>query len=164
MKDKPVSDDVKPDSSGPPPRKINPPHYFALSLIAMGLLRWLVDSQPLLGPLAWIGVLPIVAGGFVAFRAAGQFAKAGTNIVPLTRSTALVTSGMFARSRNPMYASMSVVLIGIALLLDRAAPWIVVPIFVAILRLRFIRYEERLMQATFGQAYLDYKARVRRWL
>ena len=159
-----MSDDVKPDSSGPRPRKINPPHYFALSLIAMGLLRWFVDSPPLLGPIAWIGLVPIVGGVAVAMRAAEQFAQIGTNIVPLTRSTALVTDGMFARSRNPMYTSMIAVVIGVALVLDRAAPWIVLPIFVAILRLRFIRHEERLMEATFGQTYLDYKARVRRWL
>jgi len=159
-----VSDDVKPDSSAPAPRTINPPHYFVLSLLAMGLLRWLIDTPPLLGPIAWIGLAPILAGVAVALRAAGQFAKAGTNIVPLTRSTALVTDGMFARSRNPMYTSMVAVVIGVALVLDRAAPWVVVAVFVAILRLRFIRHEERLMEATFGQAYVDYKARVRRWL
>ena len=159
-----MPNDVKTDSSGPSPRKINPPHYFALSLLAMGLLRWLIDAPPLLGPIAWIGVVPIVGGVAVAMRAARQFANAGTNIVPLTRSTAFVTDGMFARSRNPMYTSMVAVVIGVALVLDRAAPWIVLPIFVAILRLRFIRHEEGLMEATFGRAYLDYKARVRRWL
>ena len=159
-----MTNDVKPDSSGPSPRTINPPHYFVLSLVAMGLLRWLIVSPPLLGPIAWVGLLPVVVGVAVAMRAARQFADAGTNIVPLTRSTALVTDGMFARSRNPMYASMVAVVLGVALVLDRAAPWIVPPMFVAILRLRFIRHEERLMAATFGQAYLDYKARVRRWL
>ena len=161
----PVTDDGQPDTSGvATPRKINPPHYFGLALIAMGLLRWFVAAPPLLGTLAWIGVVPIVAGMFVAARAAGQFEKVGTNIVPLTRSTALVTDGMFARSRNPMYTSMVAIVTGVALVLDRWAPWIVVPVFVGILRLHFIRHEERLMEATFGQTYLDYKARVRRWL
>jgi protein-S-isoprenylcysteine O-methyltransferase Ste14 len=159
-----VTNDVKPEPSAPQPRKINPPHYFALALIAMGALRWAIDSPALLGPFAWIGILPIVAGGFVAVRAAGQFAKAGTNIVPLSRSSALVTDGMFARSRNPMYSSMLAIVIGVALLLDRTAPWIVVPIFFLVLRLHFVRHEERLMEATFGQAYRDYTTRVRRWL
>jgi len=161
----PVTDAGQPDARGvATPRNINPPHYFGLALLTMGLLRWFVAAPPLLGALAWIGVVPIAAGMFVAVRAAGQFAKAGTNIVPLTRSTALVTDGMFARSRNPMYTSMVAIVTGVALVLDRWAPWIVVPVFVAILRLRFIRHEERLMEATFGQSYLDYKARVRRWL
>jgi protein-S-isoprenylcysteine O-methyltransferase Ste14 len=146
------------------PRKVNPPQYFALALVSMGVLRWLVDSPPLLGSWGWLGLVPIVAGVIVAVRARGQFSKAGTNIVPLMRSTALVTDGMFARSRNPMYTGLVATVVGVALVLDRAAPWIVVPIFFAILRLHFIRHEERLMEATFGQAYLDYKARVRRWL
>jgi len=137
----PVTDAGQPDARGvATPRNINPPHYFGLALLTMGLLRWFVAAPP------------------------GQFAKAGTNIVPLTHSTALVTDGMFARSRNPMYTSMVAIVTGVALVLDRWAPWIVVPVFVAILRLRFIRHEERLMEATFGQSYLDYKARVRRWL
>lgn len=146
------------------PRRVNPPHYFGLALVSMACLRWLLDGAPLLGDWRWIGLVPIVAGVALGAVAARQFARAGTNIVPLTRSTALVTDGAFAFSRNPMYAGMAAVLIGLALLLDRWAPWIVVPIFVVILRLHFIRHEERLMEATFGQAFLDYKGRVRRWL
>lgn len=146
------------------PRKINPPHYFGLSLVAMACLRFLVGGEPLLGSLAWVGIAPIVGGIVVAMRAARQFERAGTSIIPLTSSSALVTDGMFAWSRNPMYSSMTAVLVGTAVLLDRAWPWIVVPIFVATLRLRFIRHEEALMETTFGQAYVDYKARVRRWL
>jgi protein-S-isoprenylcysteine O-methyltransferase Ste14 len=145
------------------PRKINPPHYFGLSLVAMACLRYLVGGAPLLGNVAWIGIVPIVAGITVAILAARQFERAATNIIPLTPSSALVTDGMFAWSRNPMYSSMTAVLVGTALLLDRAWPWIVVPIFVATLRLRFIRYEEQLMETTFGQQYVDYKTRVRRW-
>jgi protein-S-isoprenylcysteine O-methyltransferase Ste14 len=146
------------------PRKINPPHYFGLSLVAMAALRYLAGGEPLLGHVSWFGILPIAAGITVAILAARQFERAGTNIIPLTPSSALVTDGMFAWSRNPMYSSMTAVLVGAALLLDRAWPWIVVPIFVATLRLRFIRYEEQLMERTFGQAYVDYKTRVRRWI
>lgn len=146
------------------PRRINPPHYFGLSLVAMVCLRFLVGGEPLLGVVAWIGLVPIVGGIAVAILAARQFERAGTNIIPLTPSSALVTDGMFAWSRNPMYSSMTAVLVGTALLLDVAWPWIVVPMFGATLRLRFIRYEEQLMEATFGQAYVDYKTHVRRWL
>ena len=146
------------------PRKINPPHYFGLSLVAMASLRYLAGGEPLLGNVAWLGIVPILAGITVAILAARQFERAGTNIIPLTPSSALVTDGMFAWSRNPMYASMTAVLLGTALLLDRGWPWIVVPIFVATLRLRFIRYEEQLMETTFGQQYVDYKEQVRRWI
>lgn len=146
------------------PRKINPPHYFLLALVVMAGLRMLVEGRAILGPYAWIGGVPIVAGLVIAILASRQFSRAGTNIVPLTRSTALVEDGMFAWSRNPMYLGLTLVLVGTALLLDRALPWLVVPVFVAILRLRFIRHEERLMEETFGAAYVAYKGRVRRWI
>lgn len=146
------------------PRKINPPHYFGLSLVTMACLRYLAGGEPLLGNVAWLGIVPVLAGIAVAVLAARQFERAGTNIIPLTPSSALVTDGMFAWSRNPMYSSMTAALVGTALLLDHAWPWIVVPIFVATLRLRFIRYEEQLMETTFGQQYVDYKERVRRWI
>jgi protein-S-isoprenylcysteine O-methyltransferase Ste14 len=84
--------------------------------------------------------------------------------VPLTTSTALVVDGMFRWSRNPMYLGLTAMLIGTALLLDRALPWLVVVAFVATLRFHFIRHEERLMEATFGADYVAYKQRVRRWL
>lgn len=57
-----------------------------------------------------------------------------------------------------------VALVGVALLLDRFIPWLVIPPFVAPLYYRFVRHEEVLMERIFGAAYLDYKARVRRWV
>jgi protein-S-isoprenylcysteine O-methyltransferase Ste14 len=146
------------------PRKVNPPHYFLLALILMIGIRLLIDGSGLLGAWSLLGVVPLIAGFLIAILAAQQFGRAGTNIVPLTPSTALVEDGMFRWTRNPMYLGMTAVLIGTALLLDRALPWLVVPVFVAILRLRFIRHEERLMETTFGAAYLSYRQRVRRWL
>ena len=146
------------------PRKINPPHYFLLALVVMITLRFALDERALLGVWAWCGVVPLVAGLAIAVFAARQFQRAGTNIVPLTTSTALVVDGMFRWSRNPMYLGLTAVLIGTALLLDRTLPWLVVVAFVVTLRLHFIRHEERLMEATFGAQYVAYKQRVRRWL
>ena len=146
------------------PRKINPPHYFLLALVVMVGLRLLGDGDSLFGAWSYVGVVPVAAGVMIAMLAARQFARAGTNIIPLTTSTALVDAGMFAHTRNPMYLGMTTVLVGAALLLDRPLPWLVVPVFVMILRLRFIRHEERLMEATFGAAYTTYKQRVRRWV
>ena len=146
------------------PRKINPPHYFLLALVVMITLRFVLNGPPLLGVWAWCGVVPLIAGLAIAVTAARQFEQAGTNIVPLTTSTALVIDGMFQWSRNPMYLGLTAMLVGTALLLDRPLPWLVVIAFVVTLRLHFIRHEERLMEATFGTHYLAYKQRVRRWL
>jgi len=148
------------------PRRINPPHYFLASLVALFGLGWLAPGGgPLLPePWRWSGAVLAVAGVVLAGTASRRFAQVGTNIVPLTKSTALVTDGPFAVTRNPMYLGMVLTLTGVALLLNVPWPWIVVPAFGAIIQLRFIRHEEALMEATFGDAYRDYKARVRRWL
>ena len=100
------------------PRRINPPHYFLGSLLLMIALAQVVWGSHLLPPpWQWLGVVPIVVGVLIAVLASRQFAQVGTNIVPLTKSTALVTNGMFARSRNPMYLGMVLTLAGLAWML-----------------------------------------------
>ena len=106
----------------------------------------------------------MLIGVVIAVQASRQFAAADTNIVPLTRSTTLVTDGVFARSRNPMYLGMVLFLGGLALMMDNPWAWVVVLAFWIIIRLAFIRREEILMQATFGEAYDTYRSKVRRWL
>ena len=146
-----------------PPRML-PPHYFVLSLAAMILIA-LVDSTTVL-PARWnlLGVIGLIKGVALAAWGSRLFSRAGTNIVPFTQSTALVTEGIFSRSRNPMYLGMILALIGTALLLNAVWPWIVVVTFTVLLRVGFVKHEEVLMEQTFGDEYLDYKGRVRRWV
>ncbi len=75
-----------------------------------------------------------------------------------------MTDGLYAYTRNPMYLGLVIALAGVAFLLNERWPWLVVPGFAALLQWRFIHHEEQLMETTFGDAYLDYKSRVRRWL
>ena len=146
------------------PPKILPPHYFAVSLIAMLTLGYFFE-EPVL-PHKWhlVGIAPIVLGVVFAGVAVRQFTKAKTNIVPLTISTTLVTNGIFTFTRNPMYVGMLAILIGTALLLNDQWPWIVVALFWLVIRVGFVRHEETLMEQTFGEQFVEYKARVRRWL
>lgn len=146
-----------------PPRLL-PPHYFVFSLLTMIGLR-IIETAPWFGG-SWylLGLLPLVPGLGIALWGVRLFAKVGTNIVPFTESTALVTDGAFAYSRNPMYLGMVLVLLGVALLLDRASPWLVLVAFILVIRLKFIQFEEPLMEQTFGEDYVTYKSNVRRWL
>ena len=146
------------------PPKILPPHYFFLALITMSALGYFIE-QPLL-PGMWylIGIAPIILGLTIAGGAAWQFSRAETNIIPLTESTTLVTGGMFTITRNPMYVGMVSVLVGAALLLNDLWPWLVIVPFWFLIRLVFVRPEETLMEETFGEGYVEYKANVRRWL
>lgn len=101
-----------------------------------------------------------VARGFRTFRAAG------TTIDPvqIDRASALVTSGVFARTRNPMYVGMATMLVGWAALLGAA--WLLVgpALFVLLTHRLQIVPEERAMHARFGEAYAAYARRVPRWL
>jgi protein-S-isoprenylcysteine O-methyltransferase Ste14 len=93
-----------------------------------------------------------------------QFRRAGTN-VPTNRPTiALVTTGLYARSRNPLYVSLTLCQVGIAVAADRV--WILLLLAPVLLVMRYgvIAREERYLERKFGGAYTNYKARVRRWL
>ena len=101
-----------------------------------------------------------VARGFLAFRAAG------TTIDPVNvdRVSALVTSGVFGRTRNPMYVGFATMLVGWAAFL--AVPWLILgPALFVVFTTRFqIVPEERAMRGRFGDAYSAYARRVPRWL
>ena len=146
------------------PRRINPPHYFLFALLTMLLLSRLPGASLLPGYLPLFGVVPIATGVTLVLWAARLFTRVGTNIIPLTQSSALVIEGPFAYSRNPMYLGLLLALTGLAIVLDSAWPWLVLPVFYAVIRLRFVRHEERLMEATFGDAYRAYCGRVRRFI
>ena len=157
-----MPDEVMTETLTPP--RLLPPHYFVLALAAMLAFGYLDGSRVLPGHWHLVGIAPILAGLVLAARGSRLFARAGTNIVPFTPSSALVTEGVFAISRNPMYAGMVLALTGVALLLNGWLPWLTLLPFVAIIRFYFVANEERLMEATFGDDYLAYKSRVRRWL
>lgn len=146
------------------PPKILPPHYFMLSLVLIVGIGVLEAGSLLPTPWPYLGALPIAIGVLIAAQGSRLFAQAGTNIIPFTESSALVTSGVFSFSRNPMYTGMVLALAGTALVMNGFFAWLVVLVFTAIIRGVFIRTEEKLMEQTFGEDYLAYKASVRRWV
>jgi protein-S-isoprenylcysteine O-methyltransferase Ste14 len=95
---------------------------------------------------------------------ARDFERAGTTMKPFEDSTTLVTTGAYRLSRNPMYLGMAAVLAGIGLLLGSLLPLLVVPTFAVVMDVVFIRPEERMLRDAFGDSYLSYARRVRRWL
>jgi protein-S-isoprenylcysteine O-methyltransferase Ste14 len=145
--------------------KILPPVYFVAALIAMYSLHRLVPGGTLIpAPYHWIGALVLLAGLVCAGRAAGRFRRVGTPVRPFERSTVLVTEGLYRYTRNPMYLGLTLMLVGIAVLLGSFSPFLLVPIFIWWIQRQFIEREEIFLEGIFGQEYLAYKTRVRRWL
>ncbi len=147
------------------PKVIAPPLLFAFFLLA-GFLLQTAAPVPLLPPLPSFCIGLAFAGlGAVIARAAWRAMKSqGTNIDTRKPATALVTTGIYRLSRNPLYLSLFCVQISLALFLG--AFWIllmVVPFALALYH-GVVKREERYLEQKFGRAYLDYKARTRRWL
>ena len=93
----------------------------------------------------------------------GLFERVGTRVEPWRASTGIVESGPFRWTRNPMYLGMALNYAGLAIALDGPIALILLPVLLAIIQTQVIAREERYLEGKFGQAYLDYKARVRRW-
>lgn len=146
-------------------RKIIPPVYFVLTLIAMACLHQLLPIARFIAPpFSYAGVALLLLGMLLAAVSAEAFRKAGTPVIPFEKSTVLVTSGFYRYTRNPMYLGLLLLLIGAALLFGTVGALLPIPFFVWVIEARFIRGEERFLQEIFGDDYLEYKRRVRRWL
>ena len=145
--------------------RVVPPFYFLAALVLMWALDVLAPGGALLDwPAGLIGLLPLVVGSVLSFRAAGLFRRVGTPVRPGTEATVLVREGPFRFTRNPMYLGMVLILLGFALLFGSWTPLLVPPLFMALITVLFIRKEERWMEKAFGESYREYKRATRRWL
>ena len=134
--------------------------------IALGLILnyfWpaKVLARSLAVPLGILIVFVAVAIGLLAVR---EMVTASTPLDVRKRSTRIVTSGIFQQSRNPIYLGMVLLCTGVAFLVDSLWLLGVVPLFAAILQKGVIEPEEAYLERNFGEEYLRYKARVRRWI
>lgn len=108
----------------------------------------------------------MAAGAGVALSGVLSFARAMTTVNPLKpeTATALVESGIFRITRNPMYLGLLVVLLGWAVFLANGMALLMVPGFVLYMNRFQIAPEERALLARFGNVFANYTRRVRRWL
>ncbi len=145
-----------------------PPPVVALLL---GLLMWLASSlvAPVdvpFGPRAGLVIVLASVGLVVGVAGMVSFWRAKTTINPTTptATSALVTSGVFRFTRNPMYLSLLLYLLAWAVYLSSLLALLFVPVFVLYINQFQIKPEERALSSLFGQDYAAYRERVRRWL
>jgi protein-S-isoprenylcysteine O-methyltransferase Ste14 len=110
------------------------------------------------------GFILVGVGVIVAFSAVGIFKKASTTTVPFETPSALVTSGPYRFTRNPMYVGLALIYLGVAGTRAEIWPLILLPLVLAYVNFVVIPVEERRLHGVFGDAYQEYGARVRRWL
>lgn len=147
--------------------RIPPPIVLLLfAALMFGLARALPQFGELWPPLLSIAIVLAMLGVGIAVSGVREFSKKQTTVNPLTpdRATELVVSGIFNRTRNPMYLGLLFVLTGYAVYLANGAALLVLPLFVAYLTRYQIVPEERAMHELFGARFKEYCLRVRRWI
>ena len=153
------------DAQTPPSPRFYPPVLLLMAVVLMVVLHYVLPvGRWLAWPWRALGALPIAVAVLVGFWGAVQFRRHDTTIIPFEHSTALIAKGPYRYSRNPLYISMTLILVGLWILLGSLSPVVVVPLFVWWISTRFIANEERHLEAQFGRTYLEYKTKVRRWL
>lgn len=146
-------------------RNINPPNYFLLSLIFVIAFHFFMPVVRLLiFPWNLFGLLPLAAGIYLNLAADQLLKKHHTTVKPMEKSSQLVTTGVFHISRNPMYLGMVLFLSGLSILLGSLSPWLIVIVFAIFLDRIFINFEEKNLQHTFEEKWLNYRNKVGRWI
>ncbi len=141
---------------------------FGLPLVAAIALHWLVPFTLPRGRLTPLliagGLLLISAGVALVILARQRFAQRGQPTDPGLPISAIITTGVFGLSRNPLYLGGVCVLAGLALVVN--APWVLVLLLPAIIacHVLLIAPEERYLAAKFGTDYRAYTASVPRWI
>jgi protein-S-isoprenylcysteine O-methyltransferase Ste14 len=151
--------------SGLHTHRASPPVFFLVALVAVVVVALVSPGPELSLPGGWlVAGACILAGIVLNVIASGQFERRNISIRPGSQSGCLETRGLYRFSRNPMYLGMVLVQVGAALALGSLVSFVVPAVFVGLLNRKFIRHEEALLRAEFGQEYADYSARVRRWI
>ncbi|MFT3870173.1 MAG: isoprenylcysteine carboxylmethyltransferase family protein [Nibricoccus sp.] len=142
-----------------------PPLIFLFCLLTGLALHWLaaVTLTPHL-PFRILGGALVMLAGFLAGSARSAMNKAGTNILPTKPTLAIVASGPYRFTRNPMYLALCLLHAGIALLLCWLMPLVMTAVLASILHFGVILREEKYLAAKFGPVYVNYQKSVRRWL
>ncbi|WP_433603075.1 methyltransferase family protein [Nocardia sp. CA-135953] len=144
---------------------IPPPLYYIAAVVGGLLLNAAVALPIGARPATAIVGAAIAALGLVfAWSGVGAVIAHRTTIVPHRPVSTLVTTGVYRISRNPMYTGLAVAVLGFGLLLNNWWPIALTPVAVALVLRLVIKPEERYLTQRFGQSYIDYRHRVRRWL
>ena len=144
---------------------IPPPLLFVLPILASLALEWFVPTsfvpgafRWLLGALIFAAGIALTGGGFITQK------RAGTDPIPFNPSTRIVSHGLYRFTRNPMYLGFALCTFGLGILVDSAWMLLAVPSGLILIDRIVITREERYLERKFGEEYLGYKRRVRRWI
>jgi protein-S-isoprenylcysteine O-methyltransferase Ste14 len=141
-----------------------PPYYFLFSITLILILYLSLPSVTSISfPYNLFGIIGIVAGMYLIMQSYEHF-KQNSTTVKFNKSNKIVSEGLYRYSRNPMYLGNVVFLTGMSILTGMVITLLIPALFFIIIDRMFIPYEEEKMGIEIGEAYLNYKKKVRRWV
>jgi protein-S-isoprenylcysteine O-methyltransferase Ste14 len=132
--------------------------FWGLGWLGRKLLRVDIPHAELIG-----AALCVVAIAF-GLAAAWELHRARTTIDPFGATTAIVRSGPYRVTRNPLYVSLALFYAGLALIAHAFPAILLLPVALLVMTYGVIRREELYLERKFGVEYREYRHRVRRWL
>ena len=160
-----MTSDQAPDS-GETGIRVIPPVVMLVALAAGFILDWVWPTKVGLPDLLrWVfGAALIVAPFLIMPSVLNSFRRSGSHYDVRKIPRGLVTDGPFRYSRNPGYALGIAFCAGVGLIANN--PWVFLTIVpaMAIIHYSVVLREEEVLENQFGQDYLDYRRRVRRWI
>ena len=141
-----------------------PPTIYSAAVVVALVLHFIMPLPISPAPVRlWIGLSLIVLGGVLVFFALGEFRNCGTSEDTNVPTTTIVTRGPYRFSRNPMYVSLTLMLVGVGIAANIWWILLMAPPVLVVMQVGVIVREERYLEQKFGQVYREYKASVRRW-
>jgi protein-S-isoprenylcysteine O-methyltransferase Ste14 len=142
-----------------------PPLLYGSALVVVLALRWFWP-MPIFGCSVALssGLALIVLAVAIAIWGRRTMHAAGTNISPLRPTTAVVTTGPYRFSRNPLYLALTLFYLGLTLTFNTWWGIVVLIPLLTIMHRGVVLREERYLEQKFGEPYRQYRSTVRRYL
>ena len=146
-------------------KKIMPTNYFIAFLALSIALHFLFPIKKVVyPPYTYAGFIMILFGAIMNLWTDRLFKENNTTVKPYLEPTSLITSGPFSLSRHPMYLGMASVLLGVAVNHGTIITFVFPLLFVILMEILFIPFEEETLIRIYGVDYRDYQNKVRRWV
>lgn len=147
------------------PGVIAPPPLIFAGPLAAGLLLHRFFPKRFVP--RWIGItlggLGIISGAMLIRGGFREMLAAKTNVNPTLPANTIVTGGPYRYTRNPLYMGLTLMYAGVAFLANAFWAMLLLPLVLVVMVYGVIKREEQYLEQKFGEQYLSYKARVRRW-
>lgn len=154
-----------PTSADNPGVAARPPLLYGAAFIVVLVFRWFWPMPIYAQAVAlWPGLALVALGAGTAIWGRRTMQAAGTNINPALPAKAIVTSGPFRFSRNPLYLSLSLIYLGLTLAFNTWWGIVVLLPLLAVMHRGVVLREERYLEQKFGDSYRQYRSKVRRYL